>query len=114
MGTPNPEWQGGEIGILSFGGSLMSVTIPTQESWNTDLKTTKWKHVTDEIEVEDIDIETTHETAEIHIGQLSPFEMNGGVNMQDWEQSWELRKVNVDSGAIDNGCNKETGKDFCH
>jgi hypothetical protein len=85
----------------------MSLAIPT-DNWHTEMTNTKWKESIDGIAVE----EDPSETSEIYIGPIYQFEMNGGVNMQNWEKSWELIKVNVDSGAIDNVCNKEIGKDF--
>ena len=84
----------------------MSLTIPT-DRWHTEMTNTKWQTAINGISVEQED-----ETVEKCIGPINLFEMNGGVNMQDWEKSWDLIKVNVDSGAIDNVCNKEIGKEF--
>jgi hypothetical protein len=100
ISSSSSEWQGGEIGILSFGGSLMSLTMPNK---------TKWQTPVDGISTEQKD---DSETTETYLGPINQFEMNGGVNMQEWEKSWDLIKVNVDSGAIDNVCNKEIGKEF--
>jgi small nuclear ribonucleoprotein (snRNP)-like protein len=76
------------------------------------MKNTARKHAKNEIEAEDIEVEINLEAHEVYIGQLNAFEMHGGVNIQEWEQCWELVKVNVDSGAIDNVRNKEAGEGF--
>ena len=78
----------------------MSLTMPNK---------TKWQTPVDGISTEQKD---DKETTETYLGPINQFEMNGGVNMQEWEKSWDLIKVNVDSGAIDNVCNKEIGKEF--
>ncbi len=85
----------------------MGLTIPT-EHWHTEMTNTRWQTAIDGISVEN----EIPEKDERYIGPIYQFEMNGGVNMQDWEKSWDLIKVNVDSGAIDNVCNKEIGKEF--